>query len=64
MIRLVKIALDRPYTFVVLAILILIAGPLAAIKTPTDIFPNIGVPVIGVAWQYSGLSPLRLSSAF
>jgi CzcA family heavy metal efflux pump len=57
MIRLVKIALDRPYTFVVLAILILIAGPLAAIKTPTDIFPNIGVPVIGVAWQYSGLSP-------
>src|SRR3984885_4982357 len=57
MIRLVKIALDRPYTFVVLAILILIAGPLAALKTPTDIFPNIGVPVIGVAWSYTGLSP-------
>jgi CzcA family heavy metal efflux pump len=57
MITLVKIALARPYTFVVLAILILITGPLAAIKTPTDIFPNIGVPVIGVAWQYSGLPP-------
>jgi CzcA family heavy metal efflux pump len=57
MVRIVRIALDRPYTFVVLALLILIVGPLAALRTPTDIFPNIGVPVIGVAFQYAGLSP-------
>jgi len=54
---LVVVALRRPYTFVVLALLILIAGPLVALTTPTDIFPNIRVPVIGVAWQYAGLSP-------
>src|SRR6185312_297246 len=54
---LVKVALDRPYTFIVLALLILIFGPLAAIRTPTDIFPNIGIPVIGVAFNFTGLSP-------
>jgi multidrug efflux pump subunit AcrB len=54
---LVRIALQRPYTFVVMALLILIIGPLAAMQTPTDIFPNIKVPVIGVAWTYTGLSP-------
>jgi len=53
----VRIALQRPYTFVVLALLILIVGALAALQTPTDIFPNIGVPVIGVAFQYTGLPP-------
>jgi CzcA family heavy metal efflux pump len=53
----VKVALDRPYTFIVLALLILIFGPLAAIRTPTDIFPNIGIPVIGVAFNFTGLSP-------
>ena len=57
MIWIVRVALQRPYTFVVLALFILIAGPLAALKTPTDIFPNIGVPVIGVAWTYAGLPP-------
>src|ERR1700760_2785256 len=57
MIGIVKVALARPYTFVVMALLILIIGPLVAIRTPTDIFPNIGVPVIGVAWQYTGLQP-------
>jgi CzcA family heavy metal efflux pump len=57
----VRVALDRPYTFVVLAILIVIMGPLAAMRTPTDIFPNIGVPVIGVAFQYTGLSPDEMS---
>jgi multidrug efflux pump subunit AcrB len=57
MIWIVRVALQRPYTFIVLALLILIAGPLAAMKTPTDIFPNIGVPVIGVAWTYTGLPP-------
>jgi CzcA family heavy metal efflux pump len=57
----VKVALDRPYTFVVLALLILIFGPLAALKTPTDIFPNIGIPVIGVAFNYTGLQPDQMS---
>jgi CzcA family heavy metal efflux pump len=54
---LVRIALSRPYTFVVLALLILIIGPLSAMRTPTDIFPNINIPVIAVVWQYTGLPP-------
>ena len=54
---LVKVALERPYTFIVMSLLILIFGPLAAIRTPTDIFPEIGIPIIGVAFQYAGLSP-------
>src|ERR1700739_3621048 len=57
MIGIVRLALRRPYTFVVLAVLILIVGTLAALRTPVDIFPDIRVPVIGVAWQYTGLSP-------
>ena len=59
---LVKVALDRPYTFIVMALMILIFGPLAALRTPTDIFPNIGIPVVGVAFSYSGLSPDDMSS--
>ncbi|HEX4272356.1 MAG TPA: efflux RND transporter permease subunit, partial [Rhizomicrobium sp.] len=58
----VKVALDRPYTFVVLALLILIFGPLAALKTPTDIFPNIGIPVIAVAFPYSNMAPADVSA--
>ncbi len=58
----VKVALDRPYTFIVLALMILIFGPLAAVRTPTDIFPNIGIPVIGVAFTYTGLSPDEVGS--
>ncbi len=57
MAALVLIALRRPYTFIVLALLILIAGPLAFLRTPTDIFPEIRIPVIAVVWQYAGLSP-------
>jgi len=57
MIALVRIALSRPYTFVVLALLILILGPLAALRTPTDIFPDIRIPVVSVVWQYTGLAP-------
>jgi CzcA family heavy metal efflux pump len=57
MLWIVRVALQRPYTFIVLALLILITGPLAALNTPTDIFPNIRVPVIGVAWQFAGLPP-------
>src|SRR5271156_2383727 len=57
----VRIALSRPYTFVVLALLLLIIGPLAALRTPTDIFPDIRIPVIGVVWQYTGLPPDQMS---
>ncbi|PZA13335.1 AcrB/AcrD/AcrF family protein [Rhodopseudomonas palustris] len=61
MIALVRIALSRPYTFVVLALLLLIVGPLAALRTPTDIFPEIRIPVIGVVWQYTGLPPDQMA---
>ena len=56
----VKIALSRPYTFIVLAILILIAAPVVILNTPTDIFPNIDIPVISMAWSYTGLNPEEL----
>ena len=61
MLRIVRLALERPYTFVVLALLILIVGPLAALRTPTDIFPDIKIPVIAVVWQYTGLSPDQMA---
>src|SRR5580698_5599706 len=56
----VRVALDRPYTFVVLALLILLLSPVVILRTPTDIFPNIDIPVIAVAWQYTGLNPEEL----
>ncbi len=52
----VQLALRRPYTFIVLALLILIIGPLAIMRTPTDIFPNINIPVVSTIWRYTGLS--------
>jgi multidrug efflux pump subunit AcrB len=52
----VQLALRRPYTFIVLALLILIMGPLAIMRTPTDIFPSINIPVVSVIWRYTGLS--------
>ncbi|WP_424814401.1 efflux RND transporter permease subunit [Roseococcus sp. YIM B11640] len=61
MISLVRIALTRPYTFVVLAVMIVIGGGLAAFRTPADIFPNIPVPVVAVAWSFSGLSAEEMS---
>jgi multidrug efflux pump subunit AcrB len=61
MLALVRIALRRPYTFVVLAILILIGGTLSALRTPTDIFPDIQIPVISVVWQYTGLPPDQMN---
>ena len=61
MIALVRIALSRPYTFVVLALLLLLIGPLAALRTPTDIFPDIRIPVIGVVWNYTGLPPDQMA---
>jgi len=56
----VRIALDRPYTFIVLALLILIVSPVVIARTPTDIFPNVNIPVIAVAWQYRGLNAEEL----
>jgi CzcA family heavy metal efflux pump len=61
MIGIVRIALNRPLTFIVMAILIAIGGTLAALRTPVDMFPNIRIPVIAVAWQYAGLSPDDMS---
>jgi multidrug efflux pump subunit AcrB len=57
MVAIVKLALRRPYTFIVLALLILIFGTASALRTPTDIFPNINIPVISVVFSYTGLPP-------
>ncbi|HEX8058910.1 MAG TPA: efflux RND transporter permease subunit, partial [Novosphingobium sp.] len=62
MIGIVEIALKRPLTFIVMAILIAILGTLAALRTPIDIFPNIRIPVVAVAFQYSGLPPEDMSN--
>lgn len=56
----VKLALNRPYTFIVLALLILLLSPVIILRTPTDIFPNINIPVISVGWTYAGLNPEEL----
>src|SRR3979409_1083335 len=61
MIGLVRIALRRPYTFVVLALLIMIVGPLAALRTPVDIFPDIRIPVIAIIWSYTGFHPKSMA---
>jgi multidrug efflux pump subunit AcrB len=57
----VKLALRRPYTFVVMAILILVTGAVAIFRTPTDIFPNINIPVVSIIWNYNGLVPKDMS---
>jgi multidrug efflux pump subunit AcrB len=57
----VRLALRRPYTFAVFALLLMILGPIAILRTPTDIFPNIDIPVVAMVWQYEGLSPEELS---
>ena len=58
----VRLALRRPYTFVVMALLILILGPLVIYNTPTDVFPDINIPVISVVWSYTGLSADEMAS--
>src|SRR5499426_603348 len=60
----VRVALNRPYTFIVLALLILISSPVTILRTPTDIFPNINIPVIAVAWQFTGLNPEEMEGRF
>src|ERR1700722_5793531 len=61
MIGIVKIALRRPYTFIVMALLILIFGVASALRTPTDIFPNINIPVVSVVFSYTALPPYDMS---
>jgi CzcA family heavy metal efflux pump len=56
----VRLALNRPYTFVILALLILVLSPVVISSTPADIFPNIDIPVIAVAWSYTALNPEEL----
>jgi len=57
----VQLALRRPYTFVVMSILILVMGGVAIFRTPTDIFPNINIPVVSIIWNYNGLVPKDMS---
>jgi CzcA family heavy metal efflux pump len=57
----VRLALRRPYTFVVLSLLLFIIGPIVVLRTPVDIFPNIDIPVVSVVWNYAGLSPEQLA---
>jgi len=57
----VRLALRRPYTFVVVALLLLILGPIVILRTPTDIFPNIDIPVVSILWNYSGFNPQQMS---
>src|SRR6202522_76143 len=61
MLAIVRIALSRPYTFVVAALLIFLVGTLAALRMPVDIFPSINIPIVGVAWQYQGLPPDQMA---
>src|SRR4029077_3918487 len=61
MLGIVRVALSRPYTFIVAALLILLIGALAALRMPVDIFPSIDMPIIGVAWQYQGLPPDQMA---
>jgi multidrug efflux pump subunit AcrB len=61
MLAIVRIALRRPYTFIVAGLLILLIGTLAALRMPVDIFPSIDIPIIGVAWQYQGLPPDQMA---
>ena len=61
MLAIVRIALSRPYTFIVAALLIFLVGTLAALRMPVDIFPSINIPIIGVAWQYQGMPPDQMA---
>jgi multidrug efflux pump subunit AcrB len=57
----VRLALRRPYTFVVASILIVLLGALSILRTPTDIFPNIDIPVVSIIWNYTGLDAQQMS---
>src|SRR5271169_4009739 len=57
----VRLALRRPYTFLVLAIVITLLGVFAIMRTPIDIFPSINIPVVATVWRYTGLSPAEIA---
>jgi CzcA family heavy metal efflux pump len=56
----VRLALNRPYTFVVAALMILLISPVVILRTPTDIFPDVNIPVVSVVWNYTGMSPAEM----
>src|SRR5438067_11904823 len=56
----VRLALQRPYTFIVMAMVIILLTPLVLLRTPVDIFPDINIPVISLVWTYSGLEPQEM----
>jgi multidrug efflux pump subunit AcrB len=58
----VRLALRRPYTFAVVALLLMVLGPLAIVNMPVDIFPNIDIPVVTMLWNYAGFSPEQMAS--
>ena len=53
----VRLALSRPYTFIVMALVVILLTPVVLMRTPTDIFPEINIPVISLVWNYNGLEP-------
>ncbi|MGH9566464.1 MAG: efflux RND transporter permease subunit, partial [Candidatus Angelobacter sp.] len=57
----VRLALNRPYTFIVMALLILILSPIVILRTPVDIFPDINIPVISIIWQFQGMSAQEMA---
>ena len=58
----VRLALRRPYTFAVFAILLLLIGAVSILQMPTDIFPNINIPVVSIVWQFTGLSAEEMAN--
>ena len=56
----VRLALARPYTFIVMALVIVLLTPVVLLRTPTDIFPDINIPVISLVWTYNGLQPQEM----
>src|ERR1700692_2944300 len=58
----VRLALNRPYTFVVLALLLFLIAPVMLLRTPVDIFPEINIPVVSIIWTYTGLAPREMES--
>jgi multidrug efflux pump subunit AcrB len=58
----VRLALARPYTFVVLALLLFLVGPVMLLRTPVDIFPEINIPVVSIIWTFTGLVPSEMET--
>src|SRR5216684_3218684 len=58
----VKLALSRPYTFIVFSLVLLLVSPVVLLRTPVDIFPGINIPVISVIWSFNGLAPAEMET--